>query len=72
MMLSKGKYEADLRLGFFEKFASNDTIVMKLLDVGFSNVIVTGSGRDRQASGIWTGDDIEVELPSQVVSIRKL
>jgi hypothetical protein len=50
--------------------ASNETIAAKFRDVGLVDVVVTGSGADRVACGMWPGPDTDVELPSQIVSVE--
>jgi len=69
MLLERGtKYQADLSLGFFERLASNDTIVEKLEEAGFTEVHVWGSNSIRHAQGTWGGPTQEVELPSQIAN----
>ena len=63
-------YRATLSLGFFEKFASNATISAKLTDAGFVDVIVTGSGPERVATGEWGGAAQTVDLPSQIQHVE--
>lgn len=71
--LETGKrYKADVRLGFFEGLASNDTIAAKLLDAGFVGVTVFGKGRDRWATGEWGGAMQTVNLPSQITNVLSL
>lgn len=60
------RYEATIKLGFFEKFVSNVTIVQKLLDAGMKDVKVWGDGATRYAQGTCT-ESGEVDLPSQIV-----
>ncbi len=60
------RYRADIHLGFFEQVASNNQIVDKLTDAGFTSVTVWGSGRDRQAEGVWSGSETDVDLPEQI------
>ena len=64
------KYSATIKLGFFEKLAGNNTIKQKLVDAGFIDVSVTGEGSTRTAIGTWPGETREVDLPSQVSSIK--
>ena len=72
LWLSKGSYRAEFHLSFFESVASNDTIRFKLTSAGLSNVSVEGSGKVRVATGDWEGDEMEIELPSEVVKVEKL
>jgi hypothetical protein len=46
------RYRATISLGFFERFASNDTIAAKSRDAGFYEVQVTGSGSTRYAEAL--------------------
>ena len=66
------RYRATIRLGLFEQVASNDTIAGKLLDAGFVNVTVTGSGRTRFAQGEWGGATQAAELPDQITKVESL
>ncbi|AKU93346.1 hypothetical protein AKJ09_00078 [Labilithrix luteola] len=66
---SNKRYAATIKLGFFERLASNDTIAEKLRFAGFIEVNVVGEGRDRTAFGTWPGADASAELPSQIVSV---
>ena len=65
-------YSATISLGFFERFASNDTIAAKLRDAGFYEVQVTGSGGTRYAEALWPAADTSAEMPSQVISVSEV
>lgn len=65
------RYKATIKLGLFEQVASNDTIKEKLEAVGLVDVIVTGSGRTRYASGTAT-QNATVDLPSQIQTVEKV
>ncbi len=68
VMLEQGKkYSAHLSLGMLERLAGNDVIAAKLRQVGFTDVVVEGSGAKREATGIWPEGTREVALPEQVV-----
>lgn len=73
MILEKNEtYECDIVLsGFFEKKASNERVSQKLVDAGFSNVVVWGDGEHRIAKGTWGGETQDVSLPEQVQNPRK-
>ena len=45
------RYQATISLGFVQRLASNDMVADKFREVGFTDVIVTGSGRTRLAMG---------------------
>ena len=64
------RYRAAITLGFFEKFASNDMIAGKLGSAGFTDVLVTGSGSERVATGAWAGPVQAVDLPDQITRIE--
>ncbi|MGH9809115.1 MAG: hypothetical protein ACRD9W_18000, partial [Terriglobia bacterium] len=61
-----------ITLGFFERFASNDTIADKLREAGFTEVIVTGSGSTREADAVWPKEDATAEMPSQIASVTEI
>lgn len=65
-LLSGKRYKATVNLGFFERVASNGTIIQKFREAEFSAVIVEGDGRTRLAEGTFIGLDGEYELPSQI------
>ena len=69
-LVSGQAYEADISLGFFEKMASNEQVKSKLEDAGFKNVVVWGSGGARVARGVWSGPNMDAELPSQIKAVR--
>lgn len=66
------RYAGRIKLGMFERIASNDLIAKKFKDVGFDEVTVTGSGSERIARGRWTGEDTTADMPSQVVEVKDL
>ena len=68
--VEKGKrYAARINLGLLQSVASNDMIANKFREVGFTDVVVKGSGRTRQAAGLWPHDDASAEIPSEVSDI---
>lgn len=65
MRLEQGLgYQAKVKLGFFEKITSNDTVKAKLTEAGFSQVLVVGSGSVRDVYGVWMGQDMDVDPAS--------
>jgi hypothetical protein len=64
------KYQAEIKLGFLEKIASNETIQKKFLEAGFVNVQVTGEGKSRTAVGEWIAPDATADMPSQVALVK--
>ena len=69
--VEKGKrYEATITLGLLQSVASNDMVADRFREVGFSDVAVSGSGRTRHATGLWSHDDASAEVPSEVSEIK--
>ncbi len=67
-----GRYRGTITLSGFEQFATNDMIVGKLTDVGFTNVVVTGSGATRTAEGTWSGPETTAQLDPHLTHIVEL
>lgn len=71
--VNRGKrYRATIKLGLFERLASNETVAGKFREVGFDDVDVTGSGRQRLATGRWPHEDATAEIPPQVWDIKEI
>ena len=68
---SNTRYKASLKLSFIESIASNEILAKKLTDLGFSEVVITGTGAQRSATGLWTGTTMEVAIPHQVKTVEK-
>ncbi|MFN7703350.1 MAG: hypothetical protein ACK5OS_01920 [Chryseotalea sp.] len=66
------KYQADIFLSALEQFATNDMIKSKLTQVGFKDVVVSGTGKSRNATGIWPGETVTADIPTQVKSIKEI
>jgi len=66
------KYQAVIELGVIEKLAGNEVIAGKLKDAGFKFVQVTGSGSQRNATGVWAKASQRAPLPSQVKKVNKI
>jgi hypothetical protein len=67
----RGKhYRATIRLGFFQSAASNQQVADRFTRVGFTEVNVTGSGRDREAMGLWSRPDATAQVPDEITSIE--
>jgi hypothetical protein len=66
------RYRAKIRLGVLEAIASNAKIAEELQKVGFVDVTVSGSGRDRHAEGMWPLADTTAEIPDRITSIEEL
>jgi hypothetical protein len=71
--VEKGKrYRARITLGFVQRFATNDMVADKLRDVGFTDVVVTGSGGARHAEGLWPHRDATAEIPEEIAHIEQI
>jgi hypothetical protein len=66
------RYRATIALGFFESWASNETVAGKFEEVGFTEVSITGSGRRRLGTGLWPRPDASAELPPQIFSVEEI
>jgi hypothetical protein len=66
------RYRATIALNWWEQLASNDMIAKQLIDAGFTDVTVTGSGPEREAEAVWPGVDATAEIPSQVAAISEI
>ena len=67
------RYKAKIRLDFIEAtVASNARIAEEIRNVGFVDVTVTGSGRERVAEGPWPSADTSADLPDRIKSIEEL
>jgi hypothetical protein len=66
------RYRAVIALNFWEQVASNDAIKEKLVEVGFTDVQVTGSGHVRNAEATWPLADATAQVPPQVISVRQI
>jgi hypothetical protein len=67
------RYQATILLtGFLEELASNELIADKFRQVGFTDVVVTGSGVTRQAEGTWSGADTTAQLDTHLTNVREL
>lgn len=68
--VEKGKrYAAKINLGLLQSVASNEMVADKFREIGFTDVEVKGSGRTRNATGLWPHDDASAEIPSEVSDI---
>lgn len=71
--VQKGKrYQARISLGLLQSVASNAMVADKFREVGFTDVVVTGSGSTRVAEGVWPHDDTSAEIPSEVSDINMI
>ena len=69
----KGKrYRATITLGFIQRLASNEAVADKFREVGFTDVKVTGAGRNRLCNGLWPQKDATAEIPDEITSISEI
>jgi len=67
----KGKrYKASIRLGLFQSVASNEQVADKFREAGFTEVSVSGSGRERLGTGLWPHPDASAEVPDEITSVK--
>jgi hypothetical protein len=68
--LQQGKrYRATVALSGIEQLASNAMIAARLVQIGFKEVVVTGSGGSRQVQGVWTGPDTTAQGDAHISGI---
>jgi hypothetical protein len=66
------RYLATIQLGFVQSWASNETVADYIRNAGFTQVKVIGSGRRRQATGLWPLPDATAEVPDQVIDVDRI
>jgi hypothetical protein len=66
------RYRAMISLGTLQSFADNDLIAGKLIEAGFADVSVSGSGGTRLAEARWPLADTTAPLPSEVTEITEI
>ena len=65
--LEQGKrYRAQIKLTFFESWASNNRVAVEVEKAGFSDVDVTGSGKTRIGMATWPNETRTVPLPDRI------
>jgi hypothetical protein len=64
------RYRATIRLGFFQSVASNQQVADKFTEVGFTEVNVTGNGRNRTGTALWPRPDASAEVPDEITSVE--
>jgi hypothetical protein len=66
-MVKQGKrYQATIRLSFVQSWFGNDAVAGKFEQVGFTEVKVTGSGRDRPHP------DASADVPPEITSVKEI
>lgn len=66
------RYRATIALGVLESWAPNDLIAGKLIEAGFADVAVSGSGSTRTAEALWPSADTTAQMPSQVADVVEI
>jgi hypothetical protein len=66
------RYRATINLGLVQRLASNDMVVDKFREAGFTDVTVTGAGHTRIAKGSWSDEDTSAEIPDEVAHIEQI
>jgi hypothetical protein len=66
------RYRATITLGFFQSLASNEMVAGKFEDVGFTEVEVSGSGRNRLGKGLWPHPDASADAPPEITSVTEI
>jgi hypothetical protein len=64
------RYRAKIRLSFVQSWASNATVAGRFEEVGFTDVQVSGSGRNREGRGLWPHPDASAEVPPEITSVE--
>lgn len=74
MDLKKGqRYEAAVTLSGFQQIASNAMVEDEFKKIGFAEVLVTGTGKLRKATGRWPKEDLtNAPIPAQVSNIKEI
>jgi hypothetical protein len=66
------RYRATISLGVLQSFADNDLIAGKLIEAGFRDVSVSGSGGSRVAEARWPLADTTAPMPSEVTDVTEI
>jgi len=67
------RYQATVILSGFQQIASNAMVEDEFKKIGFTEVLVTGRGKERTATGRWPKDDFKnAPIPAQVTEIKEL
>ena len=66
------RYRATITLGLFQGLASNKTVAGKFQEAGFTEVEVSGSGRNRLGRGLWPHADASAEVPPEITSVTEI
>ena len=60
------RYRAMVLLPFLKAWVPNEMVADRFREVGFTEVDVAGSGRQRLAQGLWPNPDATAELPDEI------
>jgi hypothetical protein len=66
------RYQATITLGLFQSIASNEMIAGKFRDAGFTEVDVSGVGRNRLGQALWPLEHASAEIPDEVTSVCEI
>lgn len=66
------RYRATVLLRGLEQFAGNNHVAARLSELGFVDVMVTGSGSRRSAEAVWSGQDTTAEVDPHLADIEEL
>lgn len=66
------RYLATITLGPVQRWFGNETVAAKIEEVGFTEVEVSGSGRNRLGKGLWPHADASAEVPPEITSVTEI
>lgn len=66
------RYRATITLGFVQRLASNEMVAVKFREAGFTDVEVSGAGRNRLGQALWPLEDASAEIPDEVISVSEI
>lgn len=66
------RYHATVKLGAFERWATNEVITDKLRGLGFTEIEVKGSGSIREAQALWPGPDTTSLIDDHLTNVFEL
>lgn len=67
------RYQATLVLSGLDCIATNSMVAAEFAKAGFADVVVSGSGKQRTATGRWPNNDlVNAPLPKEVTEVKQL
>jgi hypothetical protein len=54
------------------RYRATITLADKFREVGFTEVEVSGAGRNRLGKGLWPQEDATAEIPDEITSISEI